>query len=345
MNSRELVYKTFHGENTRPPIHIEADNKDFEVKYSDIIGSRIRIKEWDNFFTQGGPFRKLNGESLRDWITRIEQIEYDWTSIIEKIPETLDIYRAKVNKLLKYDRFFLLKILGPTETSEGFFVTPPTKRLEGSLAHRFMFAVLCRLNSKLAFKIYDSIAKVILHLLKAALDEFDFVDGVRIADDCASYTGFIYPSALLNRYLEWHDKFTRVIKRKGKYAIIHTDGDIRKGNIIHKLARCYHGFHPLDIAPKTTVQNALTWVDEIAKLRHEIPERVFFTGLPIELIFNDNISVNDFLRVVSKVIEKLDNNFIVMATTHSPYPGHGYWERKPFEKVVKARELIINRCK
>jgi len=66
---------------------------------------------------------------------------------------------------------------------------------------------------------------------------------------------------------------------------------------------------------------------------------VFFTGIPIDLIFSDNISKEDISKIVTTLLRKHGKKGIVLATTHSPYPGRSYKEPLARSKINVARMI------
>lgn len=341
MTRRELAYSIFHGENSRPGIHIECDDKRIEYQLSDFLSSRVRISTWDKFFISGGPFHRWKGEKLRKWIERINSESYEWESIYDDLIKGVEDFRKRISRFK--GRFIILKVLGPTETAESFFARPLSSRHinKGQLAHTFDFGLLLSLDFKRAIEIYEKIAEKIMILIELGC-EIDFVDAIRIADDVAAYTGPIYSKKFIYEYLKWHEKFTKIIHKAGKLAILHTDGDVRKLRLLERFSEIYNGIHPLDIMPKSTVRDALTWVNEICSIRCKLKGRlVFFTGIPIDLVFNDRVNANELLQVVRKLINCHGVKYLVVATTHSPYPWRSYSEKIPLGKVLAIREFVM----
>jgi len=341
MASRDLAYSIFRGENSRPGLHVESDDKDVEYKMSDFVSSRARIATWDRYFISGGPFHRNIHERLTAWIERVDPQSYDWESIHDDLIDGVNNFKRKMSKYK--ERFIIFKVLGPTETAEGFFAKPLTsahlKRKQ--LAHSFHFGVLLSLSFKRAIEVYERIAKTIMMLIELGC-EVEFVDGIRIADDVAIYTGPIYPKEFIKEYLKWHRKFAETIHRASKLAILHTDGDITKLGLFNSLSEIYDGIHPLDVMPKSTLKDALTWVETICSIRSKLKDKLtFFTGIPIDLVFNDKVSVNELLQVVKELIRCHGVEQLVVATTHSPYPGRSYGEPGPLSKVMAIREFVL----
>lgn len=341
MTSRDLAYSIFRGENSRPGLHIESDDKDIEYRMSDFISSRARILTWDRYFIDGGPFHRHASERLAAWIERVDPHLYDWEAIYDDLINGIDRFKKKMSKYKEH--FTIFKVLGPTETAEGFFVKPLTSihLKQGQLSHSFDFGVLLSLNFKKAIEIYERIAKIIMLLIELGC-EIEFVDGVRIADDVATYAGPIYPKEFIKEYLKWHKKFTEIIHKAGKLAILHTDGDITKSGLLDLLSEIYDGIHPLDIMPKSTLKDALTWIETICSIRSRLKSEItFFTGIPIDLVFNSKVGVHELIQVVKKLINCHGAEYLVVATTHSPYPGRDYNEPDPLSKVTAVREFVL----
>jgi len=340
---RRLVELVFEGaEPPRAPLHIESDDKRFEAAMSDLVGAGAKISEWRGFYTRGGPFHRRRGESLGEWLDRVKASEYAWPELSRVVEEAVSSFRERIKQVEKEGRFLVFKVLGPTETAESFFTGPQSARAVrlGQIAHRFDFGAFYALRRREALEIYERVASYVLELIKAGA-ELDEVDAVRVADDAATYTGPIYPSSFYEEaYLPWHRRFASAIRRAGKYAILHCDGDIRKGGLLRRLSALYDGLHPLDIAPKSTLDEAMKWVQELCELRRESGEVVFFTGIPVELVFNDTVPVEQFLKVPTTLLEMHGKRYLVLATTHSEYPSRSYEEYLPRLKVSAVRKTV-----
>ena len=339
MKSRELVYRVFeHKETPRVPVHIESDDKAEEFRFGDIVGIGAKIMSWREFYVHGGPFRKSEDESLLKWIERIDIDAYEWPEIDSVVDEAVNYYKEKAEKY-KDLRFMMFKVLGPTETAESFFAPPA--RSKNQIFHTFSFAVLIKFRPKIAYALYDRISEYILELVKAG-SEMDSVDAIRIADDVADYRGSLYPRTFVKeKYLYWHKQFTLAICKRGKIPILHSDGNLVKAGIFEDLITIYRGLHPLDFRPKSTVHDALSWIDEIIKARKICRANVvFFTGIPIDLVFSDNISKEDIGKIVTVLLRKHGKKDIVLATTHSPYPGRSYKEHLVRSKIDIIRTIV-----
>ncbi len=343
MEGKRIVHSVFDGwEPPRPPVHVESDDKRFEASLSDLLGAGVRVADWREFFEVGGPFHRREGESLGEWLDRVDPSGYSWPDPGEAAAAAVEGFLKRVRGLAE-GKFLVLKVLGPTETAEGFFAPPRGGRgLElGQMAHRFGFGALYLLDKAKALQVYGRIAGVLLEVVRAG-SELDEVDAVRIADDAATYAGPAYSRSFYEEaYFPWHERFAAAARSAGKRAILHCDGDLRKGGLLERLARVYDGLHPLDVAPKPSPHDALRWVSEVAALRASAGRAVFFTGAPVELVFNDSVGVEDFLRVPRALIEAHGIRFLVLATTHSEYPLRSYREELPRRKAEALRELAL----
>lgn len=343
MEGRRLVQLVFEGwEPPRPPVHVESDDKRFEASLSDLLGAGVRIADWRSFFEVGGPFRRREGEGLGEWLDRVDPGSYSWPDPSEAASAAVEGFLKRVRGLAE-GKFLVLKVLGPTETAEGFFAPPMGGRgVElGQMAHRFSFGALYLLDRAKALAVYGRIAEVVLEVVKAG-SELDLVDAVRIADDAATYGGPAYSRSFYeDAYFPWHARFAAAAREAGKRAILHCDGDLRKGSLIERLASIYDGLHPLDIAPKPSLSGALQWAREVAELRRLAGRTVFFTGAPVELVFNDSAGVEEFLEVPRTLLEAHGSRLLVLATTHSEYPLRSYREELPRRKAEALRELAL----
>jgi hypothetical protein len=123
----------------------------------------------------------------------------------------------------------------------------------------------------------------------------------------------------------------RAIIKGGKYSVLHSDGDVTK--YLTAQAQGYSGFHPLDIRPKSTIAAAREWATALAAVRRSLPDAIFFTGIPIDLLCNSRISEEELVDVVKCVISNVGSDRLVLTTTHRPYPG---WSFRDFENKVTA---------
>jgi len=325
----------------RPPLHVESDDKAFEASMSDALGAGVRVAEWRGFFEAGGPFHRREGEPLGSWLDRVSADAYEWPDPSEVAARAVEGFLRRVRGLAE-GKFLILKVLGPTETAEGFFAPPSGERGRalGQQLHRFGFGALYALRRSEALRIYGRIAETVLEVVKAGA-ELEGVDAVRIADDAATYAGPTYSRSFYEEaYLPWHERFAGAIRGSGKRAILHCDGDLRKGGLLERLARLYEGLHPLDLTPKSTPAEAARWVEEVAAARGAAGSLVFFTGAPVDLVFNDEVSVEAFLEVPLSLLKAHGPRLLVVATTHSEYPGRSYGEELPRRKVEALREAL-----
>ncbi len=343
-NSKKLVCQVFDGiEPIRVPIHLGSTEKDQEARLGDVVVGRAWVPGWSSFLDQGGPFKR-GFESLFNWVEDLDIESYRWPAVEDLVEKTLDNYKEQVERYHE-KRFVVFSVLGPTEQSEYFCA--PTKpdvgrRLQLS-RHRFDFSALTKLRSKKASELYGRIASYVLRLVEAGA-EIDYVDAVRVADDACSYVGPNYPRDFMDTiYLPWHRRLSDRIRRGGKYAILHADGDLLKHGLFTRLAECYDAFHPLDLAPKATLKDALSWIDLILEARRLVGYfKVFFTGLPLDLMFMEHITPEDYVKVPEKLLELNGGRSLVLANTHRPYPRRSFEEESVKRKIEHVRRLAEN---
>lgn len=318
----------------RVPLHVESDDKVFEFSVSDAVSAGVKVADWRGFYEKGGPFRRFENERLSSWLDRVNVDGYEWPDPTDVVLSAVESFNRRI-KGLASGKLVILKVLGPTEFSEAFFAKPACRRgIElGQASHRFGFGVFYTLKRSKASKLYGRIASYVLGIVKAAA-ELNVVDAVRVADDSAAYAGPLYSKGFYEElYFPWHQKFADVMHKAGKWAILHCDGDIRKGGLFENLLQTYDAFHPLDLAPKSTLKEALNWSREVASLRFKAGKAVFFTGIPVDLIFNDTVSSEDFLEVPRAFLRLHGKKYLVLATTHSEYPLRSYREEAPKGKL------------
>lgn len=339
MDGRRLVRLVFEGEEgPRLPMHVESDDKGVEAALGDVVGVGARIPAWRRFYEDGGPFHRREGESLGEWVDRVVE-GYEWPDVDAVVESAVESFRRRAEPF-KEGRFIVFKLLGPTETAESFFAQPVEQRYRGQLRHRFGFGAFYSLRRAEASLIYSRISEYILEAAEAG-GEIEWVDAVRLADDAASYSGPIYPRSFYEElYMPWHSRFSAAVKRLGKYAVLHCDGDIRRGGLLGRLASMYDGLHPLDLAPKPTLQDGLEWARLVAELRSAAASPVFFTGLPVELLFNDQVGAEEFAEVPSTLVGLHGRRRMVLATTHSEYPGRSYAEQGVSAKIEAVRRRL-----
>lgn len=335
VEGRRLVEMVFEGlEPPRAPLHVESDDKAFESSVSDVVGAGAKIADWRSFYERGGPFRRHEGEGLDSWLDRVDVSGYGWPDPADVVSSAIESFSRRVKGLVN-GKFVMLKVLGPTEISEAFFAAPACHRCAelGQVSHRFGFGVFYTLRRSEAGELYGRIASYVLEVVRAGA-ELGAVDAVRVADDAAAYTGPLYSRSFYEElYFPWHRKFAEAVHKAGKFAVLHCDGDLRKGGLLKRLLQLYDAFHPLDLAPKSTPREALAWSREVAGLRAEAGEAVFFTGAPVDLLFDDAVSSEDFLEVPLTLLRLHGRRYLVLATTHSEYPLRSYREESPRRKL------------
>ncbi len=339
MDSRDLVIKVFNGEETgRVPLHLETLDKEFEAEFSDLVLGYAWIPQWSVFLREKGPFCRRNNQSIFEWADEMEIEKYEWPEVSYVVSSAVEKFKKQVSNYAK-EKFVVFEVLGPTEQCE-YMCAPeqfkPSTQTELSF-HRFDFSSLTKLNPQKASELYSKVSKYILELIKVGL-EIEWVDAVRVADDACSYSGPNYrPEFFMKLYFPWHKKFTAEIKREGKLSILHSDGDITRKNFITKLSKFYDALHPLDLSVKSTLSDALKWVDLVAKARQQVKETVFMTGLPVDLLFRDDLTPEHFLSIPEKLLKKHGKKKLVLSNTHRPYPGRTFREENVFEKILKLR--------
>jgi hypothetical protein len=333
LNSRELVLEAMKGKASRIPLYFWLADAELEARLGDIVGVRCWFKSLE-FLERGGPFRKGN-ESRGEWRDRIQPESYDWPTIDELVSEMDQIVRetARVDRT----KSFQLELLGPTEYSE-YSCSPSrssqSRRLD-QVSHQFDFSVLTVLDARKANEIHKRFFDLLVQAASRAT-EFEAIDSVRIADDFCDYTGSIYRPDFTETIVERQTELGQIIKARGKYSVLHADGDIRKH--LPRLVRAYSGVHPLDVVSKSTVTDAHRWADELANLRQMLQETVFFTGIPVDLLCNSSISAEEVVDVAEHVIRFVGPSRLVLTTTHRPYPGVSFEDFK--EKVDAIRRLV-----
>ncbi|MEM1545547.1 MAG: hypothetical protein QXY40_06055 [Candidatus Methanomethylicia archaeon] len=314
VGSKILVYEAFEGVNEKLPLYIMFNNHNIEAKYGDIVSIRCRISSFENFLTSGGPFRR-GRMNFNNWIEKIDLSSYMWPSLSNIAYEIEDKIK-RVAETLNIEKFTQVTLIGPTELSEYSCAPGVNSLVKDMLYHRFDFAVLTVLNLKLASRIHEEFHRIVLESAKVAA-ESEYVDSVRIADDFCSYKGAIYRPEFINIVLERQREIANAVRSRGKYVVLHSDGDI--GYFIDKLS-FFNGIHPLDIVPKTCLSNALTWIDKIKDLRRR-SRLVFLTGIPVELLYNSRIPVVDLKTIIDYTIKTLGFRRLILTTTHRPYPN------------------------
>ena len=337
MSSRELVIETFEGRANRIPLYFLMADPVKEAAIGDIVGVRCWLEAFQPFLTKGGPFRR-RGLSYREWSQQLDAKRCMWPDI-DHILREVDAAVSKVASTVK-GKFLQAGIIGPTEYSEYSCSPGSTKpgRHPDEVAHQFDFAVLTRIDSSKAEEIHRRFFEIVLEAVKRAAN-YDEIGSIRVADDFCDYRGSIYGRAFTDLILERQAKLSDAIKAGGKYAVLHADGNIVP--YLDRISRAYDGVHPLDICSKSTLSAALSWSSRLQEVRQAFPRTVFFTGIPIDLLCNSEISVADLMEVVKNVIRNVGSERLVLTTTHRPYPG---WSFRDFEeKACALRRFIMNR--
>lgn len=337
MSSRELVIETFYGKANRIPLYFLLADPVKEAAIGDIVGIRCWLEAFQPFLTKGGPFRR-RGLSYREWSQQLDAGRYEWPDI-DHILREVDMAVSKVASTVK-GKFLQAEIIGPTEYSE-YSCSPgliKPGRYPDEVAHQFDFAVLTRIDSGKAEEIHKRFFEIVLEAVKTAANH-DEIDSVRVADDFCDYRCSIYGRAFTEVILERQAKLSEAIKAGGKYAVLHADGNIVP--YLDQIGRAYDGVHPLDICSKSTLNAALSWSSQLLKVRQALPRTVFFTGIPVDLLCNNRISVADLIEVVKNVIRNVGSERLVLTTTHRPYPG---WSFDDFEeKACAVSRFIMNK--
>jgi HD-GYP domain-containing protein (c-di-GMP phosphodiesterase class II) len=106
------------------------------------------------------------------------------------------------------------------------------------------------------------------------------------------------------------------------------------------LADIYDAIHPLDFMPKPTLVDSLRWIDSIVEARALTDETVFFTGIPVEIMFRDEVSPNQIRGIVKKLLLKHGGRRLVLTDTHRPYPGRSFTEAGAMLKVRAIKEEV-----
>lgn len=333
MSSRLLVSQAMQGRVKQIPVYFWLADPALEATVGDMVGVRCWFKSLD-FLEEGGPFKRVE-ETRREWCERLSPDEYDWPTVSDLVSEMDQI----VADTLKVDRekSFQLEILGPTEYSEyscGSGKSPEARKLN-QVSHQFDFAVLTVLDPRKADTIHRRFFDLLLGAARRAT-EYEAIDSVRIADDFSSYAGSVYRPDFTETIISRQIELGRTVIEREKYSVLHSDGDIRK--YLPKLAQAYSGFHPLDVRSKSTVPDAHKWASDLQSVRQSLPETVFFTGIPVDLLCNSGVSPEELVGVVRHVIDSVGQDRLVLTTTHRPYPG---WSFRDFEQKAYAVKQFV----
>jgi len=337
LSSRELVIEAFEGRANRIPLYFLLADPVKEAAIGDIVGVRCWLEAFQPFLRDGGPFGR-RGLSYREWSRQLDVECYKWPDVGGVLSE-VDAAVSRVASAVR-GKSLQAEIIGPTEYSEYACSSGLTKpgRYSDEVAHQFDFAVLTRIDSTKAEDIHRRFFEIVLEAVKRAAN-YDEIDSIRVADDFCDYRGSIYGEVFTKIILERQVKLSEAIKAKGKYAVLHADGNIVPH--LDRIGRAYDGVHPLDICSKSTLNAALSWSSRLQEVRRILPRTVLFTGLPIDLLCNNQISVAELIDVVKNVILNIGFERLVLATTHRPYPG---WSFQDFEeKACAVKSFIMDR--
>jgi len=334
LTSKELVLDAMKGKATRIPIYYWLADPALEAKVGDIVGVRCWFRSL-NFLEEGGPFKR-GQETRREWCDRLDPGNYDWPSVDALEAEMDEIVAETIQ--VDSTKSFQLEILGPTEYSEYSCSpgrTSEARRLD-QVSHQFDFSILTILDRQKADLIHRRFHDVLLAVTRQAT-KYEEIDSIRIADDFCSYTGSVYRPDFTERILERQINLGQAIMEGGKYSILHSDGDI--STYLTRLSRVYSGFHPLDLQSKSTLTDAREWARRLVEPRRLVPESVFFTGIPVDLLCNPDVSAQELVGVAESVIHAVGRNRLILTTTHRPYPGCLF---RDFQNKVCAIGKFLN---
>ena len=325
--------EAMQGKVTRIPLYFWLADPKLEARVGDIVGVRCWFKHLD-FLEEGGPFKR-GAETRREWCDRLQPDEYEWptlddlmTEMDETVAETLKVDRTKS---------FQLEMLGPSEYSEyscSSGKTPQGRELD-QVSHQFDFSVLTVLDPRKAEVIHRRFFELLFQAVKRAT-EYDAVDSVRIADDFCGYAGSVYRPDFTGTIVHRQVELGQAISKGGKYSVLHSDGDLTK--YLANLVQGYSGLHPLDIKSKSTFADALDWATALATVRQLLPDTVFFTGIPVDLLCNPQVSAEELVEVARHVIDAVGPGRLVLTTTHRPYPGCSF---RDFEEKADAIKRFL----
>jgi len=318
---------------TTIPLYFWLADPKLEARVGDIVGVRCWFKHLD-FLEKGGPFKR-GAETRRKWCDRLQPDEYDWPTLDNLTIEMDEI----VADTLKVDQMksFQLEILGPSEYSEYSCSSgkTPQGRVLDQVSHQFDFSVLTVLDRRKAEMIHTRFFELLLQVTKRAT-EYDGIDSIRIADDFCSYAGSVYRPDFTRTIVRRQVELGQAVIKEGKYSVLHSDGDLTK--YLAELVQGYSGLHPLDIKSKSTFADALDWAAALATVRELLPDTVFFTGIPVDLLCNSRVSADELVEVVKHVIDAVGPERLVLTTTHRPYPGCSF---RDFEEKAGAIKRFL----
>ncbi|MHA1409426.1 MAG: hypothetical protein ACTSQY_03735 [Candidatus Odinarchaeia archaeon] len=337
---REKVAKVFIGEKQETvPLQIEIGDPALENIYSDLILVSGRIDKFNSFYIRGGPFNR-GGNSRAKWAKTIELSSYQWPSKAEIVKDfELRIKNIIERTVLSKEKYRILKILGPTELAESFCSNKVEEIYikQGQIYHQFNFAYLTVFNYDKATELHNKITEYITTIIKETkvIDEFD---GIRIADDIFNYQGYLYPKEFIkNTWRQNHKKITQAIKARGCNPILHTDGNLIEE--IEFINKYYEGLHPLDLTYKNSKKELKQWLSLILETR-EKTKLVFFTGIPINLLYGSSGKFNLLKEFIPNVIKKLKDKKFILSTTHRPYPTVNIKSEDTHKKYLEIRQML-----
>ncbi|MFX1351662.1 MAG: hypothetical protein ACFFA1_05530 [Promethearchaeota archaeon] len=337
---KESIKGVFDGEiPDEIPLNIELGDPEIEAQYGDVVNVSCGISRFRRFYQDGGPFKRTKA-SARKWAKEFNIHAYDWPDPKEIAKILTEQITHTVNQF--GNRFIICKVLGPTETAETFCAPGQdnqTRHLD-QVQHNFDFSMLSFLNLESAAELHKRISTYVMECIKT-IGSLAEVDAIRIADDAFDYHGPLYPADFIDTvYIPSHEILASLIHDVGKYGIIHCDGNILILDAAKRLSNYYHGFHPLDLVSRITRKDTQNWIRSLKKARNILPESVFFTGIPIELIYDPRISIEEFCAVCREVILALGKRYLVLSTTHRPFPGSSIETQGVRKKLRSIRKFL-----
>jgi len=293
------------------------------------VGARCWFKAFESFLREGGPFGRKDS-STGEWLDRVDSDQYGWPSPEALVEEALQI--VSETAAVAPGKSHQAEFIGPTELSE-YSCSPGRPSTTVSLdhvSHRFDFAALTLLRPGKADRIHRRLFDLTLQAVAAAAEN-DLVDSVRIADDFCDYRGSVYSEQFTQTILDRASQLAGVVRRRGKQVVLHADGNLLR--YLNRLTGEFDGLHPLDVQNKSTVLSAHSWAENLGEIRRRAPKTVFFTGIPIDLLCSQNVSTGELLEVVKHVVKATGPGYLVLTTTHRPYPG---WAFEDFQEKAWA---------
>ena len=329
MSSKALVARVFCGETGRIPLYFWLADPTLEAEIGDVVGARCWFSAFDSFLQTGGPFSRKDSDT-GEWLDRLEPDQYGWAPPELLVEEALQIIGETA--AVAPGKSCQAEFIGPTELSEYSCSPgrPPTTVSLDHVLHRFDFAALTLLRPGKADRIHRMLFDLTLQAVAAAAEN-NLVDSVRIADDFCDYRGSVYPEQFTQTILDRASQLAGAVRRRGKQVVLHADGNLLR--YLDRLTREFDGLHPLDVQNKSTVPSAHSWAEKLGEIRRRAPKTVFFTGIPIDLLCSQNVSTGEVLEVVKHVAEAAGPGYLVLTTTHRPYPG---WTFEDFQEKAWA---------